>query len=100
MEDGDFQTLVIGYVLYSICFILIGVRLTARWTRNQKWSIDDYWMWAATIILVLRVVASHLVLEYGTNNVEFVDLLSDNEVKRREFGSKMALVGRGCYATL
>lgn len=100
MDAGDFQTLIIGYVLYSFCFILIGVRLTARWTRNEKWGIDDYWMWAATIVLVLRVVVSHLVLVYGTNNIESPALLTAYEMERRAFGSKMALVARGCYATL
>lgn len=100
MLSGDYQTLVIGYVLYFICFLLIGIRLTARWTRNQKWAADDYWMWAAAVILVVRVVASHMVLVYGTNNLELPGTLSDYEVDQREFGSKMALVARGCYATL
>lgn len=100
MQSGDFQTLIIGYVLYSFCFLLIGIRLTARWTRNQQWGADDYWMWAAAVILVLRVVASHMVLYYGTNNLETLVGLSDYEVDQREFGSKMALVARGCYATL
>lgn len=97
---SDLTTLIVGYVIYSICFLLIAIRLAATWSRNKKWAIDDYWMLAASAVLILRVVVIHLVLVYNTNNIEHPELLTSREMERRAFGSKMALVGRTCYATL
>lgn len=97
---SDTTTLIVGYVLYFICFVLIAVRLIATWARGKRWTTGDYWMLAASAILVLRVVVIHLVLEYDTNNVYKPELLTPNDIQRRAFGSKMALVGRSCYATL
>lgn len=97
---SDLTTLIVGYVLYSTCFFLIAIRLAATWARNKKWVTDDYWMLVASAILILRVIVIHLVLVDGTSNVEHPELLTSHEISKREFGSKMALVGRSCYAAL
>jgi len=57
-------------------------------------------MVGALAALVVRVVVIHLVLVDGTNNVGDPGNLSDEERGRREFGSKMILIGRTCYALL
>ncbi|PWW79755.1 hypothetical protein C7212DRAFT_157684 [Tuber magnatum] len=57
-------------------------------------------MVSALVVLIVRVAVIHLVLVNGTNNVRGLNAseLSDEERHRREFGSKLVLVGRSCYA--
>ena len=57
-------------------------------------------MVGALAALIVRVVMIHLVLVNGTNNVSNPGNLSDEERRRREFGSKMTVVARTCYALL
>ncbi|KAI5844037.1 hypothetical protein DFP73DRAFT_551362 [Morchella snyderi] len=97
---SDLTTLVVGYVFYTICFLIIIIRLAATWAREKKWRHDDYWMLGALAVLVVRTVVVHLVLVWDTNNIEewARSGLQEQEVERREMGSKMALVARTCYA--
>ena len=97
---SDLLVLIIGYVLFTICFIIIFARLSGAYCYLKTWALDDYWMVCALAALVGRVVAIHLVLVNGTNNVSDPGNLSDEERRRREFGSKMVFIGRTCYALL
>lgn len=99
---SDLTTLVVGYLFYAICFLIITIRLSVTWAREKKWRHDDYWMLGALGILIVRTVVIHLVLVWDTNNVEewARNGLQKQEVERREMGSKMALVARSCYAAL
>ncbi|KAI5791989.1 hypothetical protein EDC01DRAFT_616133 [Geopyxis carbonaria] len=92
------STLDAGYVFYSVCLILIAVRLYLSRTRNHEWRSDDYWTMLASLILVLRIVVIQYVLDDQTNNDIGAGQISQHEIARRVLGSKMILVGRTCYA--
>ncbi|CAZ85052.1 unnamed protein product [Tuber melanosporum] len=55
-------------------------------------------MIGALALLVGRVVVVHLVIVNGTNDLRGIGELGGEEGRRREFGSKMILIGRTCYA--
>ncbi|CUS13604.1 unnamed protein product [Tuber aestivum] len=95
---GSLQ-LPIGYVSCAICFIIIITRLGSAYRKFGTWALDDYWMVSALAVLIVRMTVIHLVIVNGTNNVHgLTSELSDEERRRREFGSKLVLIGRSCYA--
>ncbi|KAF8250531.1 hypothetical protein K440DRAFT_165678 [Wilcoxina mikolae CBS 423.85] len=94
----DTTALVVAYIVYAVCTILIIVRLYATWTRSRQWKEDDYWMILALVILTTHAVAAVLVLEYKTSNVDYPERLPPEEVRRRELGSKLVILTRTCYA--
>ncbi|KAG0638519.1 hypothetical protein HOY80DRAFT_887810 [Tuber brumale] len=55
-------------------------------------------MIGALVTLMVRVVVVHLMIANGTNDLRGLGELSGEERRRREFGSKMVLIGRTCYA--
>ncbi|KAI5846076.1 hypothetical protein BZA05DRAFT_406894 [Tricharina praecox] len=95
----DTTTLVVAYVVYAICFLLMPLRLFATYTRTHRWRTDDYWMAFALCVLIVRAVATPIVLNNRTNNFgSGQEVMSEGEIGRREFGSKIVIVVRACYA--
>ncbi|KAF8540184.1 hypothetical protein BDD12DRAFT_834157 [Trichophaea hybrida] len=94
----DTTALIVTYIVYAVCTILIIVRLYATWARSRQWKGDDYWMILALAILTTRAVSTTLVLEYKTSNVDHPERLPPEEVRRRVFGSKLVILTRTCYA--
>lgn len=60
---------------------------------------DDKWMAASAVPLLIRVGLIHAVLTLGTNNAD-TKWMTEEEVKRRELGSQLVLLGRVMYAML
>jgi uncharacterized membrane protein YhaH (DUF805 family) len=93
------STLYAGYVFYSLCLLLIVIRLYLTRTRNHEWRSDDYWTMLALVILVLRIVVIQYVLDDQTNNnITDGKHISAKEMQERILGSKMVLLARACYA--
>lgn len=55
-------------------------------------------MFTSLIFLIGLGVAGHGI-KYDTNNVLHPELLTADEIARREIGSKMVLLGRFCYTS-
>lgn len=60
---------------------------------------DDKWMAASAVPLIIRVGLIHAVLTLGTNNADTRGM-GEEEIKRRELGSELVLLGRVMYAIL
>lgn len=65
---------------------------------------DDIWMGFSLGPLLIRLGVIHVVLVYGTNNIDYDDIsvmaMSQREKDQRVIGSKMILASRILYAGL
>ncbi|KAF8455180.1 hypothetical protein BGX38DRAFT_216576 [Terfezia claveryi] len=108
----DHPTLLITYWCSLFSVFLIFSRLFWRFSRLSKAYKDDWWMVASIIPLGIRLGLAHLVLIWGTNNIslagfdefrkprdggEYVKWGLDEEIRRRENGSKCILAARVAY---
>jgi hypothetical protein len=96
---ADHPTLL--YSWWATCFaaVVILTRLAGRKTRSNKLFREDWIMFLALVPLFARMAFVHLVLIYGTNNVTTIGVeYTAEEIKNREFGSKLVLAARIFYA--
>ncbi|KAH7384464.1 hypothetical protein BKA66DRAFT_416999 [Pyrenochaeta sp. MPI-SDFR-AT-0127] len=82
--------------IFSI--VIIGFRLSGRYIRNERLFREDKIMAWSMVPLVARMGFVHVVLIYGTNNVDVTDLVDPVKIRRREIGSQMVLAARIFYA--
>lgn len=65
---------------------------------------DDIWMGISLGPLLIRLGLIHVVLVYGTNNIDYGEIsvfaMSQEERQQRMIGSKMILASRIFYAGL
>ncbi|TGZ78085.1 hypothetical protein EX30DRAFT_334718 [Ascodesmis nigricans] len=103
----DHATLLASYWCAGICIAAFVFRLFGRYVRIEKLYVDDLLMAASVVPLAVRMVFVHLVLQWGTNNVDvdqLKDMYKDDErglradVGRRERGSGMVLGARVALA--
>ena len=99
----DYKTLSIVHVTAYLSFSLIIFRSLLRWHRRERLGIEDWLMLSSIIWLAIRLGTVHMVLVWGTNNVpEKIRQagLDDQDIWRREQGSKLLLPSRFAYNTL
>ena len=80
--------------------VIIGVRLSGRYIRNERLFREDKIMALSIIPLFARMGFVHVVLIYGTNNVDVSNLTDPVIIRHREIGSQMVLGSRIFYALL
>lgn len=92
-------TLLVAWWITLFCTCLILLRLSGRYIRVEKLFIEDKITALALLPLYMRMACTHVVLLYGTNNIELAgtDLFSQ-EIERRIIGSKVVLAGRILHA--
>jgi hypothetical protein len=95
----DRPTLLVAWWTSSCALAVIFMRIFGRYTRTLQIFSDDKWMLASAVPLMLRVGVVHLVLTYGTNNVD-ISGLTDDDVRKRAVGSRLVLLARVLYAAL
>ncbi|KAE8872179.1 hypothetical protein PTNB73_03638 [Pyrenophora teres f. teres] len=78
--------------------VIIAVRLTGRYMRNERLFREDKIMALSIIPLFARMGFVHVVLIYGTNNVDVSELTDPIVIDHREIGSRMVLGARIFYA--
>jgi hypothetical protein len=83
---------------FALAFIL--VRLCGRMVRNNQLFKEDKIMLLSVIPLFIRMGLIHVVLIWGTNNVDLSEGLTDLEIEHRMIGSKLVLPARIFYAML
>lgn len=104
MLGSNLATLVVTYICAILAMILIFVRLIWRYYRGERMYADDVWMGVSLGPLLIRLGVIHVVLVYGTNNIDYDDIsvmaMSQREKDQRVIGSKMILASRILYAGL
>jgi hypothetical protein len=93
----DKPTLLVSWwcTFYAITIILF--RVCGRYIRTEKIFLEDGIMILAVVPLLMRMSFVHVILLYGTNNVDTTGL-TDLEVRHRETGSQLVLASRIMYA--
>ncbi|KAK4069447.1 hypothetical protein Trihar35433_6026 [Trichoderma harzianum] len=88
-------TLLVAWWITLFCTCLILLRLSGRYIRVEKLFIEDKITALALLPLYLRIACTHVVLLYGTNNIQLDGLtLSSKEIDHRVIASKVVLAGR------
>jgi hypothetical protein len=93
----DKPTLVVSWWCTMYAVIIILFRVCGRYIRTEKWFREDMVMLGSISLLLLRMALAHVVLLYGTNNT-VITLLSNDNIRKREIGSKLVLASRIAYA--
>ncbi|KAI8299443.1 hypothetical protein K4K61_010644 [Colletotrichum sp. SAR11_59] len=97
----DDPTLLIHWLFSCLALAVMFARLVWRKIARQEYNLGDYLTIAACICALTRLGLIHVVLTWGTNNVtpKYRDShnFTDEEIYRREIGSKLSLVNRVFY---
>ncbi|KAF2721686.1 hypothetical protein K431DRAFT_202406, partial [Polychaeton citri CBS 116435] len=89
------------YTWWCTCFaaVIIVTRLIGRKVRSNVLFREDWVMMASMIPLFIRLGLIHVVLLYGTNNVQIVgETFTEDDIRHREYGSQLVLAARIFYA--
>lgn len=100
----DDPTLLIHWLFSILALIVMGVRLLWRKIARQPFNTGDYLTMAACLCCMVRLALIHVVLTWGTNNVPAAvrktKIFTEDELYRREIGSKFAIANRVFYNSL
>ncbi|KAM7191940.1 hypothetical protein V8F20_009064 [Naviculisporaceae sp. PSN 640] len=99
----DKPTLLVSWWITIFVTIIIALRLAGRYIRVEKLWAEDKVAACSLIPLYIRMACVHVVLLYGTNNVQLPRGLrfTEEEIHRRSIGSGLVLFTRILYpATL
>ncbi|KAM3441103.1 hypothetical protein NHJ13734_002974 [Beauveria thailandica] len=93
-------TLLVSWWITLFCTCIILLRLAGRYIRLEKLFREDKIVALALVPLFLRIACAHVVLLWGTNNVNLdgAAALSDAQLSHRVTGSRVVLAGRVFYA--
>ena len=95
----DKPTLLVCWWTTIFCAVLILLRIAGRFVRTERLFREDKVAALALVPLFLRMGCVHVVLIYGTNNVDLNGVeVTAEDIRRREIGSKLVLVSRVLYA--
>jgi len=93
-------TLLYSWWCTIMSLVIIGLRLSGRYIRNERLFREDKIMASSIIPLLARMGCIHIVLTYGTNNTNIDGLTDPVKIRNREIGSKVVLAARIFYALL
>lgn len=93
-------TLLYSWWCTIFSLVIIGFRLSGRYIRNERLFREDKIMALSIIPLIARMCFVHVVLIWGTNNVNVSALNDPVKIRHREIGSQMVLAARVFYAML
>lgn len=93
-------TLLYSWWCTIFSLVIIGFRLSGRYIRNERLFREDKIMAWSIIPLLARMGCVHVVLIFGTNNVDTSTLTDPVKIHHREIGSRLVLAARIFYALL
>lgn len=93
-------TLLYSWWCTIFSLVIIGVRLSGRYIRTERLFREDWIMLWSALPLLARMSFIHVVLIYGTNNVNTSHLTDPVKIRQHEIGSQMVLAARVFYALL
>lgn len=91
-------TLLYSWWCTVFSIVIIGFRLSGRYIRNERLFREDKIMAWSIVPLIARMSCIHVVLIYGTNNVDISSLTDPDKIRRREIGSQCVMAARIFYA--
>ncbi|KAG9660042.1 hypothetical protein KCU64_g3463, partial [Aureobasidium melanogenum] len=94
---GNWPTLLFSWWCTIFAAVIILTRLAGRKIRSGRLFQEDKVMALSLIPLFARMGLVHVILLYGTNNVQTANL-TPYEIHLREIGSKLVLASRITYA--
>jgi hypothetical protein len=97
-EAASHPTLLFSWFCTLSALAVVVARVWGRLLRNRRLFAEDRVMLLGIVPLVGRMAFIHVVLVYGTNNVDLSVGLSDEDVRRRAIGSRLVLGARIFYA--
>jgi hypothetical protein len=68
--------------------------------RNNRLFTEDKIMFASVVPLLTRMALVHVILIWGTNNVDTSMGLNELDIEHRAIGSRLVLASRIFYAML
>lgn len=92
-------TLLFSWWCTGFATVIILMRLLGRKIRTNVLFREDWIMMLALIPLLIRMALIHVVLLYGTNNVQ-TSGLNEMQIAERAIGSRLVLGARIFYALL
>jgi hypothetical protein len=97
-ESARHPTLLFSWFCTLSALAIVIARVWGRLVRNSRLFAEDKVMLLSIVPLVSRMAFIHVVLLWGTNNVDLSVGLSDADVYRRSIGSRLVLGARIFYA--
>lgn len=98
-KEQTHPTLLVGWWTTAFSLFIIIVRVCGRYFRIERLFPEDKVMLGSVAPLMIRMAFIHVVLVWGTNNTT-TDGMVDDEVVKREVGSRLVLGARVFYAVL
>lgn len=98
-RDQINPTLMMSWWATAFSLAIIIVRVCGRYVRIERFFPEDKVMMISVFPLTIRMVLVHFVLIWGTNNAQ-IGQLTEEEISRRQMGSKLVLAARIFYAIL
>ena len=95
----DNPTLLVSWWCTIFALVIILFRLAGRIIRTERLFREDKIMALAIIPLMVRMGLVHVILLFGTNNIQTMGL-SPESIERRKIGSGLVLASRICYAAV
>jgi hypothetical protein len=80
--------------------VIIGIRVSGRYIRNERLFREDKIMAWSIIPLLARMGCVHVVLIWGTNNADVSHLTDPVKIRHRQIGSQLVLAARIFFALL
>lgn len=98
-RQSNHATLLVSWWCTIFALVIIILRVIGRFVRSEQLFTEDRIMLWSIVPLLGRMGLAHVVLLFGTNNVDTSNP-SVIDVQNREIGSKCVLVSRILYALL
>lgn len=98
-RDENNPTLLFSWWCTMFAAAIIVTRLCGRKTRSNMLFREDWIMMLALIPLLIRMAFIHVVLLYGTNNVQTAGVrYTELDIEHRRIGARLVLAARIFYA--
>ncbi|TLD24618.1 Carbamoyl-phosphate synthase arginine-specific large chain [Venturia nashicola] len=97
-RQSNNPTLLFSWWCTGFAFTIICVRLFGRMVRNNHLFREDKIMLLSLIPLLARMGLVHVILIWGTNNVDVSRDMTDKQIHHRMVGARLVLASRICYA--
>jgi hypothetical protein len=104
MTEDSKRVIIVISISNFLALLLMGLRLTMRKVRKQKYVLSDYLIIVAVICLLASQSMNTVTMVWGNNNLpeEYINSHYFSEVERyqRKVGSVLTLVNRVWYTAL
>ncbi|KAK7521403.1 putative integral membrane protein [Phyllosticta citriasiana] len=97
-REANHPTLLFSWWCTCFSLVIILFRLSGRFVRTERLFREDKVMALSIIPLFVRMAFVHVILLYGTNNVDAAALFDERRIRQHEIGARLVLCSRIFYA--